>query len=1070
MLEIILSDTLTSTPVLDALKKNYVRGTRHLVIVPDRFTLSYERAVLKELNLKGTFDIEVASFSRLADNALERAGVGALDSLSEVMLLRKVIENNRGRLQCFSRSSSGAGFCSEMYAVLSQIRASGVSSSALESASGKLRGKTARKAADIALLYSEYEKAMGALQDNQSKLELLSDLVKGGEWKDAHVYISDFTGFTAVEEDIVCAFASASLSLTVCLPGSAGANNGRIYPVNCVSRLKDAAQRAGVQFKERFFRQLSGDFAVIGDNLFGYGGKKFSSRGSVTLTCAPMADSEIRQVARIIKQAVSEGGYRYRDMAVVCCDRTEYQGIVEKVFSDFGIPVYFDVRSPLAATAGARLLMSAVTAVLYGYEKRDVTEFVKCPLTGIDSDSADAFENYVLHSGADRSAFTSPFRLELEDMDVAERVRARAESLLSRLKIFTGKATAKQFKQAVTEFFNACGFVENNARLTESIRLSDPAQAMVNEQSVAALSRILDSAEEVFGEDTVSAAMYAEVLFSAIAARNISTVPLSLDCVYVGQVGESRYEDCKFMFVAGASSGKLPQESADSGLLTDSDVEEWRRHDADVRPNAKERSLSYKLSALMTLVKPSERLYVSYCASDRSGKKTQPASAVRELSELLGIPVSYVRETPEKITGINELARYLGGRGNAKSALITFARLLRDNVRILDYNDLNALYGYVGEKYGEEYVAHTVEGRDMPFEGGDLTQEVLGSGYASASGLERYAACPFEYFMQYVLGVKEREESALNVRDTGTLLHAVMEKFFASGKPYDLSLEELEEFAEEVIQSALETPEFLYLKGIAPAELARLKKRAAFILHSLCANMAEGAFRPYRTELKFGMGEDGLPPVEVEADGRKVKLRGVIDRVDKWGDYVVVVDYKSKKASTMSVKPVNVAKGERIQTFIYMTALLNSDKNLKPAGVFYLPLGNDYVSASSSADRYYYVGFAAKDPELVKACDPGGTGRLYPYSFTSKGVKAAKSGTLLSQEGFEKYCSYVLELISRNLKDMKDGFIQPSPGSESVCTYCNFANVCGRKGEGVRNEKYKDVSVAGGEGDDDGVE
>ena len=188
------------------------------------------------------------------------------------------------------------------------------------------------------------------------------------------------------------------------------------------------------------------------------------------------------------------------------------------------------------------------------------------------------------------------------------------------------------------------------------------------------------------------------------------------------------------------------------------------------------------------------------------------------------------------------------------------------------------------------------------------------------------------------------------------------------------------------------------------------------------------------------------------------------------GDYVIVVDYKSKKASTMSVKPVNVAKGERIQTFIYMTALLNSDKNLKPAGVFYLPLGNDYVSASSSADRYYYVGFAAKDPELVKACDPDGTGRLYPYSFTSKGVKAAKSGTLLSEEGFEKYCSYVLELISRNLKDMKDGFIQPSPGSESVCTYCNFANVCGRKGEGVRNEKYKDVSIAGGEGDDDGVE
>ena len=1040
-----------------------------MVIVPDRFTLSYERAVLKELHLKGTFDIEVASFSRLADNALEKAGMGALDSLSEVMLLRKVIEGNKDKLQCFSRSSSGAGFCSEMYAVLSQVRASGVTSEQLRSASEKLQGKTARKAADIALLYSEYERAMGAMKDNQSKLELLLDLVRGGEWKDAHVYISDFTGFTAVEEEIVCAFASAALSLTVCLPGSDSAKNGRIYPQNTAARLMSAADKADVKVKTKYFKKLSGDFAVIGDNLFGYGGKKFTSDGSVSLTCAPLADSEIRQVARVIKQAVSGGEYRYRDMAVVCCDRTEYRGVVEKVFADFGIPVYFDVRSPLSATAGARLLMSGIIAVLYGWEKRDIIEFAKCPLTGIDAESADIFENYVLHSGADRSGFLSPFKAELEDMQEAERVRARIAALLAPLKIFTKNSTAENFKQAITFFFNGCDYVKNNSALVESIRLSDPAQAMVNEQSVSAISRILDSAEEVFGQDVISAKVYSEVLFSAIGARNISTVPLSLDCVYVGQVGESRYEDCKYMFVVGASSGKLPAESADGGLLTDGDVDEWRKCSADVRPNAKERSLSYKLSALMTLVKPSQKLFVSYCANDRAGKKTQPASAMRELSQLLGIEIKYVKETPERITDITRLAHYLGGRGNAKSALITFARLQRDNVRVLDYNDMNALYGYVSEKYGEEYISHMVEGRDMPFEGGDLTREVLGGGYASASGLERYASCPFEYFMEYVLGAKEREEASLNVRDTGTLLHAVMEEFFGKDMPYDLPLEELEDFAGGVISAALETPEFLYLKGIPAAELDRLKKRAAFIIQSLCANMKDGQFRPYKTELKFGFGGDSLPAVEVDVDGQKVKLRGVIDRVDKWGDYVIVVDYKSKKASTMQVKPITVAKGERIQTFIYMNALLNWDKKLKPAGVFYLPLGSDYVAASGG-NRYYYVGFAANDPELIEACDPNKTGSLYPYAFKGKAVKSTKSGTLLSEEGFEKYCKYVLELIARNLHDMKGGFIMPSPASEGACKYCNFANVCGRKGEGIRDEKYKDVSIAGEEGEGDGME
>ena len=78
---------------------------------------------------------------------------------------------------------------------------------------------------------------------------------------------------------------------------------------------------------------------------------------------------------------------------------------------------------------------------------------------------------------------------------------------------------------------------------------------------------------------------------------------------------------------------------------------------------------------------------------------------------------------------------------------------------------------------------------------------------------------------------------------------------------------------------------------------------------------------------------------------------------------------------------------------------------------------------------------------------------------------------MLSQEGFIKYCDYVIELIARNLKDMKDGFIMPSPGGDHTCQYCNFGNICARKREGIRNEKYKNVSIAGEEGGDgDGVE
>ena len=110
MLNLILTDTLVSQPITDALASRYGKGGNHLVIVPDRFTLSYERALLRRLGLKGAFDIEVASFSRLADVALAEGHKGALNSLSEVMLLRKVIEDNRSLLKCFSSSSAYSGF------------------------------------------------------------------------------------------------------------------------------------------------------------------------------------------------------------------------------------------------------------------------------------------------------------------------------------------------------------------------------------------------------------------------------------------------------------------------------------------------------------------------------------------------------------------------------------------------------------------------------------------------------------------------------------------------------------------------------------------------------------------------------------------------------------------------------------------------------------------------------------------------------------------------------------------------------------------------------------------------
>ncbi|UKI14338.1 MAG: PD-(D/E)XK nuclease family protein [Clostridiales bacterium] len=52
----------------------------------------------------------------------------------------------------------------------------------------------------------------------------------------------------------------------------------------------------------------------------------------------------------------------------------------------------------------------------------------------------------------------------------------------------------------------------------------------------------------------------------------------------------------------------------------------------------------------------------------------------------------------------------------------------------------------------------------------------LDRGVFSASQLETYFACPYKQFLRYGIRLKPREEGVLRTLETGTLMHAIMEK------------------------------------------------------------------------------------------------------------------------------------------------------------------------------------------------------------------------------------------------------------------------------------------------------
>ena len=69
MVEFFVTGTLDCAAVLAKIKEK--RGKRRqLLLVPDRFMLYYEKAVMEYLGEEACFDVEVVSFARLAGKML----------------------------------------------------------------------------------------------------------------------------------------------------------------------------------------------------------------------------------------------------------------------------------------------------------------------------------------------------------------------------------------------------------------------------------------------------------------------------------------------------------------------------------------------------------------------------------------------------------------------------------------------------------------------------------------------------------------------------------------------------------------------------------------------------------------------------------------------------------------------------------------------------------------------------------------------------------------------------------------------------------------------------------------
>ena len=213
----------------------------------------------------------------------------------------------------------------------------------------------------------------------------------------------------------------------------------------------------------------------------------------------------------------------------------------------------------------------------------------------------------------------------------------------------------------------------------------------------------------------------------------------------------------------------------------------------------------------------------------------------------------------------------------------------------------------------------------------------------SASQLEKYNLCAFQYFCSYGLRVRERKSAEIDAIQVGNVVHYVLENFL---KNHNKSV--LNNLTDDNIKASVDnivsgyTDEFYGGLEDKPASFLnlvdRLKDNVFALIKQLISQLSHSDFKPVDFELQIG-ADGQIPAYRVDIDSEhSVSVNGFIDRVDiseKSEDeyYIRIVDYKTGKKV---FKLQDILHGINMQMLIYLRAVGQN--------------GEKYYSGQDSAD------------------------------------------------------------------------------------------------------------------------
>lgn len=276
----------------------------------------------------------------------------------------------------------------------------------------------------------------------------------------------------------------------------------------------------------------------------------------------------------------------------------------------------------------------------------------------------------------------------------------------------------------------------------------------------------------------------------------------------------------------------------------------------------------------------------------------------------------------------------------------------------------------------------------------------------SPSTIEKYFNCPYAFYYEYVLGLREKEglEEEIGKNVIGDIVHSTLKNFYEQykGKSIDIKDgfgkmvdDQVKQFTEESFGKPLRGKHYLLYHQIKKhlIDFINFEKKQKAVENTLVYDLE----------------------VSKECQWNEFKLKGKIDRIDKIGDSYLIIDYKTGSSGSVKInfEAIDLADRESwrktVKSFqlpIYMILFMETEnKNLQDVDACYVNL-----SLANFSDK-----------------------TVYNYLFKENIDKT---------RAFKDVCD-VLKMLLEEIISPEVPFV-PTDDLKK-CSYCNFQKLCGKR-------------------------